>query len=639
MVETEAIQKEHKRRNDDSKKENKMKKITCLLALTAAVSSLSGTTRAESYDEEMRAVWIATVNSLEFPKVKNNPQAQMEQYETYLDALEEIGINTVIVQVRPTADALYESEINPWSEVLTGRQGQHPGYDPLEFMIDEAHERDMSFHAWINPYRITQGATTKATLDDEHLALRHPEWTFEYKDGLYYNPEVEGVKVHIEETVKEIVENYDVDAIHMDDYFYPYNYPLPEGESKEGAVADQRRFHVTDMVRRVSEVIEETDDTVEFGISPFGIWKNDTLDPTGSKTTGSESYHAVFADTRTWIQEEYIDYVVPQIYWEVGHKAADYETLVAWWADEVRGTDVELYIGQGIYKDQVAAETKLQLLINRGYEEVDGSVFFSISHLLANRQGVLDQVKQVYGTGVTPEVEEPEEPETEKPEPEIEEPEIEEPEVEQPETEQPEIEEPEDKEPHLEIQTEVIIGEATSTTDDLNIRKGPSVQYDIIDVLQQGDIVDIFGETQGWYAVRSTKGVEGFVKKEYLQVMRDVNKSIDLIINGDYIYPPVRPVLQNQTTLVPLRIISESLDAKVTWDGETRTILIEKEGGRIGLAIDQTTILVNGEVGEISVAPQIMNGTTMVPIRFISETLGAQVDWNGELELISIETK
>ncbi len=623
-----------------------MKKIAALLAVTLLGGLLPTEVQAIQQHEEMRAVWIATVRNLEFPKTKNNPEAQKREYESYLDRLQEVGINTVIVQVRPTADALYESEINPWSEVLTGTQGKDPGYDPLAFMIEEAHERDMAFHAWLNPYRITQAGTTKDDLDDSHLALQHPEWTFMYNDAMYYDPEVEGVKEHIEETVREIVENYNVDGIHFDDYFYPYNYPLPAGESKYGEVANNRRFHVTDMVRRIDEVIEETNPDVLFGISPFGIWKNSSSDPTGSNTKGTESYHAVFADTRTWIQESYIDYVVPQIYWEIGHSAADYETLVDWWSDEVKGTDVALYIGQGIYKDVVAKEIGQQLKINEAYDEVEGSVFFNMSHLLANRQGAMDQIKAYYNPTVKPDIEEPDtekpetgEPDTEKPEvgePDTEKPETGEPDTEKPETGEPETEEPDTQEPSGTIQNEVIIGTGQATGSRVNIRKGPSTKDTVLSQLKMDDKVDIFGQKDGWYAIRTAEGIEGFVSQDYISVNR-VEKPIDLMIDGQVIEAPVAPYLTNSTTLVPLRVISENLDCVVDWNGEKRTIVIKNKDKEIGLTINQTAITVNGKAGQISVAPQIVNDTTMVPIRFISETLGAKVEWNGGLQLVNIE--
>src|SRR5665648_1220485 len=202
----------------------------------------------------------------------------------------------------------------------------------------------MSFHAWLNPYRVTNNTTDINTLAANHPARKHPEWLFEYNGALYYNPEVSGVKQHVVDTVKEIVQNYDVDGIHFDDYFYPSNYPLPEGETKDGAVANARRDNVNEMVKLVNNTIKSIKPGVLFGISPMGIWKNSTSDPTGSNTKGSEAYYSVYSDCRAWVKAGTIDYIVPQIYWEIGYKIADYETLVKWWSNEVKNSSVTLYI-------------------------------------------------------------------------------------------------------------------------------------------------------------------------------------------------------------------------------------------------------------------------------------------------------
>lgn len=349
----------------------------------------------------MRAVWISTVFNLDYPSAKNNVTAQQNEFIQKLETLKDIGINTVIVQVRPKADALYASSINPWSDVLTGQQGKNPGYDPLAFMVQAAHERGFEIHAWLNPYRVTTSGTDLNALCASHPARLNPSWTFSYNNALYYNPEVEEVRQHIVETVKEIATNYNVDGIHFDDYFYPSNYPLPQGETKDGAVANARREAVNDMVKRVSRAIKTINATygksIKFGISPPGIWKNNTSDISGSSTAGREAYYALFADTRTWIKNEWVDYIVPQIYWKIGHSKADYATLVKWWANEVEGTNVKLYIGQGIYTDDVAKEITKQLELNKNYSAIKGSIFFSLRDLLNNRQSCKNQITNFYG--------------------------------------------------------------------------------------------------------------------------------------------------------------------------------------------------------------------------------------------------
>jgi len=345
--------------------------------------------------KEMRAVWISTVYSADYPSVTNDAEAQKNEFIQKLDKAREMGLNTVVVQVRPKGDALYESELNPWSAVLTGVQGVDPGYDPMAFMIQETHKRGMEFHAWMNPYRITTSGTDVSALSADNMARQHPDWILTYNGAMYYNPAKEEVREYICDSVAEIVKNYDVDAIHFDDYFYPSNYPLPEGEDRDGAVAAERRGHVDDLIKQVHQTIQRTDGSVDFGISPMGIWKNSTSDSTGSATRGTEGYYSVYGDAKKWVENGWVDYIVPQIYWEQGNAYADYETLVRWWSDVVQGTDVKLYIGHGIYKDVVAAEIVEELEVNEDYN-VDGSFFFSLRDILSNRQGCYDALKAYY---------------------------------------------------------------------------------------------------------------------------------------------------------------------------------------------------------------------------------------------------
>lgn len=351
--------------------------------------------QAQENEVDMRAVWISTVYSADYPSVQNDEAKQKQEFITKLDEIKKMGLNTVVVQMRPKADAFYQSEINPWSEILTGTQGQNPGYDPMAFMIEEAHKREMEFHAWLNPYRITTSGTDMSVLAETHPARLHPEWVISYNNGLYYDPANESVKQHICDTVAEIVKNYDVDAIHFDDYFYPNGYPLDDGETADGQQANQRRANVNDMIRRVHETVKSIKPEVEFGVSPMGIWKNKGSDSSGSDTRGAEGYYSVYGDVRTWIQNGYVDYIVPQIYWARGTAAADYETLVKWWSEEVKNTNVDLYIGQGIYKDDVAGEIGEELLLNEQYG-IKGSFYFSLRDLLDNRQNCKVAVMNYY---------------------------------------------------------------------------------------------------------------------------------------------------------------------------------------------------------------------------------------------------
>ena len=370
------------------------KKILAFFVLLAMMTSLLPVSAFASANE-MRGVWMATVYGLDFPTVKNDPEAQMAEYVEKLDKMQALGINTMIVQVRPTADALYKSKINPWSAVLTGTQGQDPGYDPLAFMVEQTHARGMKIYAWLNPYRITTSGADVTALADGHPAKEHPDWVISYNNALFYDPANDEVKQHIADTVKEIVENYDVDGIQFDDYFYPSGYSTAMQDTE--AEADARREEVNEMIELVSNTIEATDPSVSFGVSPMGIWKNSSNDPNGSATSGSEGYYAVCADALTWIKEGWVDYIAPQIYWETGNQYADYTTLVKWWKQQVQGTGVKLYIGQGIYKDTVASEITTELTIN-SICQADGSIFYRMANLLENRQGCADAIQSYYET-------------------------------------------------------------------------------------------------------------------------------------------------------------------------------------------------------------------------------------------------
>jgi len=376
-----------------------MKKwITALLSLSLLTGAFFAPvaqgfeTKPTTSNENLNAVWISTVYRADFPTEQQNMAKQKAEYTTKLNQAKDVGMNAAVVQIRPKADAFYPSTINPWSQILTGTQGKNPGYDPLAFMVEETHKRGMEFHAWLNPYRITTKGTDLNVLAQNHPARLHPEWVITYNDAMYYNPALPAVRQHIADTVAEIVKNYDVDAIHFDDYFYPSNYPLTDGQGREGSQANQRRDDVNQMISLVSKTIKSIKPDVAFGISPAGIWKNSDSDPTGSNTKGYEGYYSVYGDVRYWIQNNLIDYIAPQIYWETTTAAAPYETVLKWWANEVKGTDVALYIGQGIYQDGVATQIEKQLNLNDQYN-TSGSFYFSLRDLLNNRCGSASKIK------------------------------------------------------------------------------------------------------------------------------------------------------------------------------------------------------------------------------------------------------
>lgn len=373
-------------------------KVVLFLLLSFVIFNFNLSKAEAATNEDMKAVWITTIYNKDWPSVesRNNPEKQKQEIISILEDVKSLGLNTVIVQVRPKGDALYKSNINPWSEVLTGTQGKDPGYNPLAYFIQEAHKRGIQVHAWLNPYRITTSGTDINSLSENHFARKNPQTVITDGNALYYNPGLPEVRQHIIDTVDEIVRNYDVDGIHFDDYFYPSaNVNDGDAFAKYGNgmdIGDFRRNSVNQLVKDVYNRIKSIDSSVEFGISPRGIWKNKSSDSTGSETNGAQSYYDIFADTRTWIKNNWLDYVAPQVYWEIGNKAADYSKLIPWWSNEVNGTNVKLYIGHGVYKEQVATEIDKQIELNRQYPNVRGSIFYTYSNIKANTGGVREKL-------------------------------------------------------------------------------------------------------------------------------------------------------------------------------------------------------------------------------------------------------
>ena len=301
---------------------------------------------------EFRGAWIQSVNG----QFKGMPTQQMQQTLSYqLDELQKDGCNAIIFQVRPECDALYESRLEPWSYYLTGEQGRapQPYWDPLKWMVEQCHQRGMELHAWINPYRAkTKVAHTTAY---NHVVSRHPERCFQYDGLTLLNPALQENCDYICQVVKDIVERYDVDGLHIDDYFYPYpapGVPIPDQAyydqrtDRSLSIGDWRRQHVDRFIRQLSETIHATKPWVKFGVSPFGIYRNQKSDPKGSRTNGLQNYDDLYADILLWCDRGWIDYCVPQLYWEIGHRAADYAELIRWWNKHC--TRVPLYIGEDV---------------------------------------------------------------------------------------------------------------------------------------------------------------------------------------------------------------------------------------------------------------------------------------------------
>lgn len=357
---------------------------------------------------QFRAVWVASVANIDWPSQTGlSVTTQEQQFIAILNKVQQMHMNAVIVQIRPTADALYPSKLFPWSQWLTGVQGQDPGYDPLAFMIREAHQRNLEFHAWFNPYRISLD-TDLSKLAPNSPARIHPDWVVSYGGKLYFNPGIPAVREYIAAGIMEVVQNYDIDGVHFDDYFYPYPvtgqvFADQATYQQYGAgfaqIGDWRRDNVNKLIQEVSLAIKSVKPFVKFGISPFGIWRNQSTDPTGSATqAGAQDYDDLYADTRTWIKQHWIDYIVPQLYWNIGFPPAAYEVLVAWWAHEVEGTGVQLYTGMAVYKIGTGGawsdpnQMPAQLTLNRNYPEVQGAVFFSMKEFFANPLGFTDKL-------------------------------------------------------------------------------------------------------------------------------------------------------------------------------------------------------------------------------------------------------
>ena len=285
---------------------------------------------------EFRGAWIQAVNG-QFQGMSKETMQKTLSYQ--LDELQKDGVNTIIFQVRPECDALYPSTIEPWSRFLAGQQGENPGWDPLQWMITESHKRGMELHAWINPYRAKSKGTT--VLSQKHICVQHPERYFEF-DGLYVlNPALKENRDYICQVAEDIVTRYDIDGFHIDDYFYPYPAPgvtIPDQQFYESnkagfkTISDWRRNNVNLFIRQLQETIKQAKPWVKFGVSPFGIYRNKKTDPkNGSETNGLQNYDDLYADVLLWVNNGWVDYCVPQIYWEIGNKAADYETLIKWW--------------------------------------------------------------------------------------------------------------------------------------------------------------------------------------------------------------------------------------------------------------------------------------------------------------------
>lgn len=377
-----------------------------LLLTSCASKRIAKQDRLSYPKREFRGAWIQTVFQDDYRNLTS------EQFRTLmsdrLDKLQAYGINAIVFQVRPEADAFYQSDYEPWSRFLTGQQGlepDEPDFDPMAFLIEACHQRNMEFHAWLNPYRASTNGT--AHLVEGHVYYQYPEWFVEYNKQLLFDPGIPACRRFICRIVKDIVSRYDVDAIHMDDYFYPYpvaGLPFPDNDSFErygrqlGYLSHQRedwrRNNVDLLIQELKQTIVLTKPWVRFGISPFGIYRNDKNDKNGSRTNGLQNYDDLYADIVLWMENGWIDYCAPQLYWEIGHQAADYCTLIEWWND--LKSDVPLYIGQDVARTMKARQLSAKMNEVRNLKQVEGNIFWPANELLWNSGGVADSLRKNY---------------------------------------------------------------------------------------------------------------------------------------------------------------------------------------------------------------------------------------------------
>lgn len=360
---------------------------------------------------EFRGVWVATTKRIDYPKAYNLSVNQLkDNYLELLNAWEKAGYNAVIFQVRPAADAFFKSDFEPWSEWITGKQGRDPGFDPLEFMVEQTHKRNIEFHAWFNPYRAV--ATMQyADVCSNHITKTKPEWFITYGDNKYFNPGIPEVRDYLVKIIVDVVKRYDIDGIHFDDYFYPYPVTgadnkivdIPDGDTfkKYGGnfknIADWRRNNVNELIKNVNKAIKKEKPWVVFGIAPYGVWRNKQEDPTGSNTRSLSGYDYLYADVLEWLKKDYVDYVAPQCYWPIGHKSNDFEQLVKWWNDNAYNHNI--YIGLGAYNQEKVTdninknEIPDEIKTARKYSNVKGVITYRSSTVLLNPTGQTDAIK------------------------------------------------------------------------------------------------------------------------------------------------------------------------------------------------------------------------------------------------------
>lgn len=357
--------------------------------------------RYKAPQKEMRAAWIPTVTTMEYSRMSKD---QLQQHFIgMLDQMQKMNFNVVIFQIRPEADAWYFSPYEPWSRYFTGTQGVAPSplWDPMDFLIRECHKRNMEFHAWINPYRAASNVSNQ--MAPNHPYRRHPEWFIRYGSLYLFDPGLPEVRQYTVNVIRDIVSRYDIDALHMDDYFYPYPNPGERFNDQESyrrygggftSIAEWRRDNVDQLIQSISGTIRQLKPYVRFGISPFGIYRNAKSDPQGSKTNGLQNYDDLYADVLLWDKMGWVDYIMPQIYWEMGHKAADYTELAYWWGKNIKRA--QYIIGQSVRRTMDPKQLHPKMVISA--ETAKGNAMWPGTDVLQNYGGIAKQLQSKYWT-------------------------------------------------------------------------------------------------------------------------------------------------------------------------------------------------------------------------------------------------
>lgn len=511
-------------------------------------SALAGgvvTETAAGTSQELRGVWVSTAYSLDYPSAKTTDAESLKaQADKILDNIKNMNMNAVFLQVRPSGDAFYKSEIFPWSKYLTGTQGTAPAddFDPLAYWVSAAHERGLELHAWINPFMITRSGESDwiGLSADNPAKSDYADCVVKYSDGnYYYDPGNPRTRELVVKGALEIVNNYDVDGIHLDDYFYPgtsFNDDATWNAYGSGFTdrADWRRDNINQLIAALDTQLHQADSSIRFGVSPQGVWANSSTMSGGSATRGNESYSQRFADSLAWIKAGTVDYIAPQIYWSIGYSAADYSVLVKWWSDAVSGSDVDLYIGMADYRSSNVTDTssvwygtselKRQLDLNRTYSAVKGEIHFRYS-LMAKDSGIMELYRTYYADS--------------------------------------------DSKDHSSVKSDVRIlvnGREVTYTD-----AAPFIDSNKRTLCPLRVVADALGMTVEW----DNDGRRAIFTDGDTQIIftigSDEYQVDDMIITMD-----TAAVLKNSRTYAPVRYLAEAAGWTVDWDSETRTVIIEK---------------------------------------------------------------